>query len=178
LTRKTQKKISVFVRVYPRFPRPVLVLFARHLSVPVRDSVTEPVDHHTPPKALRCDPRQGRSPVETDTLPHPEVTFHPLAVRLFVVLHSWTAFPPPMQGRSPVETDTFPHPETIFPQEKKPTPYPLPVGEGQADTPITHPNQGEVPPRQGRSPVETDTFPHPEADFHPRAVHPFSSVIP
>ncbi|HSG45953.1 MAG TPA: hypothetical protein VLA72_22675 [Anaerolineales bacterium] len=29
-------------------------------------------------------------------------------------------------------------------KEKKSTPYPLPAGDGQIDTPINHHNQGEV----------------------------------
>ena len=55
-------------------------------------------------------------------------------------------------------------------QEKKPTSYPLPSGEGQADTPIAQADQGEVPadmpiaqPNQGEVlPRRTDSLPHPE----------------
>jgi len=56
-----------------------------------------------------------------DTLPLPEVTFHPRAISVIRFGN-----------------------QTCHQAEKKSTSYPLPVGEGQADTPIAQAHQGEV----------------------------------
>lgn len=48
--------------------------------------------------------------------------------------------------------------QLLITTEKDSTPYPLPVGEEQTDTPINHLNQGEVPPRPSKRPFSDEEF--------------------
>jgi len=141
-----------------------------------------------PPQAGTKPRRNGHPPPpRSDFSPrnHPQI-FHddedsPIGF-VYSWFHSWTAFPPPWAGTKPRRNGHPPPSRSDLPPRKETNLILSPLGEGQADMPIAQPNQGEVPPKQGQSPVETDTILHPKATFHtenhPRIFHEYSNRAP